>query len=312
MLYISTATLTDTTTTDSFESTQAVTSAPSVQTSSANTTNNTVTEHMPSDGYDAQQTYLFKDDAPVVKAGLLDVRTDPDLLSSMVESSPHEIADFLSRPFKVAAITWDPSDPRVAERPTSYGESAVNWSVSFPDALFSQEEVLEKLSRYAFFRADICMRIMANGTPMQQGKLWCWYSPSEAEVSQARVFASQHLSGITGFPGGELDVSAGNVVELRMPYVSQYPFINMVRNTGTMGNLHLSVINPVTMVPIDVTVYAWFENVRLCTPTVATQSIGRSTRVAALKRELRRLEEPVAQGMVSDIRNCFKCGGGSV
>jgi len=309
MLYISTA---NTTTLDmntmqdaAFESASTTSASLSTQDVGASTTLNATGNPVPNTAAESQQITVFADDSAVTKASVLSTRTDPhDLLYTMVEDTPNEITDFLSRPQPVLRSTWDPADPQVALTPSTYGYTAYTWNLEFPKALFEVGDYVEKLRRYAYFRADVCMRIMVNGSPMQQGKLWCWFAPFTHEIDQSRIFLPQHLAGITGFPGGELDVSVGNTVELRIPYVSPYPFINMIYGIGSIGDLHISIINPVTIQPVDLVVYAWFENVRLHGPTAASLGIAAEAQRTNLLERLRELElhqEVIAQGAVSDI-----------
>nr|CAJ2358125.1 Structural polyprotein CDS [Astacus astacus] len=306
MLYISTnITPNITEDTADFEASAAPSvSSMETQQASQNTTNNRVNNPTPSTDCDAQQICAFQDDAPVTKASILNVRKDPEsLIDTMVEAIPNEIADVLSRPYVVLSAQWTPELLEAMFTPPVPDLSQWEWKISFPQALFAINDIFAKLERYACFRADVCMRIMVNGTPFQAGKLWCYFSPHSEDLSPSRLHLQQHLSGLTGFPGAELDVSAGNVVELRIPYVSPTPFVDLTESGGgSFGDLGIAIINRMTVAPADLTVMAWFENVRLQVPTAAPLSVAKDSRIAHLEKELSRLKSiPETQGPVSDI-----------
>ena len=100
----------------------------------------------------AQQITGFVDDATTQPASLpFIVSPTVSAIADSMESRVHTLLDVLARPVPVASGIWADTE----------SNNSVLENLSFPQALFdSSPNIVEKLNYFAFFRADVCIRVM--------------------------------------------------------------------------------------------------------------------------------------------------------
>lgn len=220
----------------------------------------------PTENITSEQITTFADDNPDVSGAKLMSTSSGAWKSFAEESRQHNIIDILSRPVLLtnSKSVWSTSKS-ANSFPT---ENAINSSFSFPSAIFENSpNIVNKISNFAFLRADVKVRVMVNAQAFSQGKLWIWFSPYE--LSSGTSTAADNLHCKTGYPGVELDVAAGVPVEFSIPYCAPQSHYSLTTGEGTMGDLFLTVLSPLTVTDASISVFAWFENIDLQLPTGA-------------------------------------------
>jgi len=127
--------------------------------------------------------------------------------------------------------------------------------------------IQNKLSGYTHFRANVGVKIVVNAQPFSQGKLWIYFAPYE--TSSMTQTAANNLQCKTSYPGVELDVATGQPVEFIIPYCSPSPFFGLTYGRGTMGDLYMTVLAPMTISDASISIFAWFQDIHLELPTGA-------------------------------------------
>lgn len=157
---------------------------------------------------------------------------------------------------------WSTSKPA-----NSYPTDAISNSVfTFPTSILNKSaNIVRKLSGFTYFKADVKVRVMVNAQAFSQGKLWIWFSPYE--LGAGTQSSADNLAAKTGYPGVELDVASGVPVEFSIPYCAPNSHYTLTSGEGTMGDLFLTVLSPLTISDASISVFAWFENIDLTMPT---------------------------------------------
>ena len=254
--------------------------APSNSTMEAVSNLETVTDPAPSN--EPIQITQFIDDSAKQTASLPEYNVpSQDVLSGASESRMHNIIDVLERPVKIAEQLWSSSDAFDTELKT--------WK--FPDALLSEaNNLVDKISHFAFLRASIEIRFVVNTNTFQQGRLLAWFSPyGETAQIGARADVNTFLAAKSVFPRIILDAGTGNVGELTVPYVSYLTHYDLARGLGTLGDVRLTVINPLKSAggatDAYISVFARFKDVHLEIPTAVPNNLGEAASTLNLFRQ---------------------------
>lgn len=156
--------------------------------------------------------------------------------------------------------------------------------------------VRSKLRNYAYFKADLVVRISISGTPFHYGRVLVSYQPypdRNATLTNLLLLPSggrglllNYLSQSLGCKS--MDVKANKPIEYRCPFISTKPMHRLynsattaisditsyadLEEAGTLVFMTLNQIKSVSLTPSEVSVqiYAWAENVQLGCST-ATQ-----------------------------------------
>lgn len=207
------------------------------------------------------------------------------------ENRNHGILDVLSRPVLLtnSSSLWSTAKNR-NEPPT---ESLANSVFSFPSAILNRSQnIVKKLEGFTYFRANVKVRVMVNAQAFSQGKLWIWFSPYE--LASGTQFAADNLACKTGYPGVELDVASGQPAEFTIPYCAPMSHYCLTSGEGTMGDLFLTVLSPLTISDASLSVFAWFEDIDLQLPTGVPMGDPPATRYAIAPRQNVLFEVPTA------------------
>lgn len=225
---------------------------------------------MPLGNVETHQLATFADDSSLVSGAKPAISEYSSWKSFAEESRSHGILDILSRPVLLtdASSYWSTSKPA-----NSYPTDAVSNSVfTFPNSILNKSlNIVKKLSGFTYFKADVKIRVMVNAQAFSQGKLWIWFSPYE--LGAGTQTSADNLAAKTGYPGVELDVAAGVPVEFSIPYCAPNSHYTLTSGEGTMGDLFLTVLSPLTISDASISVFAWFENIDLTMPTGVERGI---------------------------------------
>ena len=224
----------------------------------------------------AQQITGFVDDATTQPASLpFIVSPSVSVIADSMESRVHTLLDVLARPVPVASGIWADTE----------SNNAVLENLSFPQALFdSSPNIVEKLNYFAFFRADVCIRVMVNANTFQLGKLIGYFTPF-VEYTGDRLVSTDFPSSYTTYPYVINDASVGNSTDLLIPYVAPYSSYQLPGKIGNIGNFYLRVLNQLAAGSCNYTVYAWFTNISVDLPT------GKENQLTAISSTLKRVKD---------------------
>lgn len=206
----------------------------------------------------------FQTGADIIRVSKPAMKIDESMLVSAHEDRVHGLIDFLQRPIPIGRYTWITTDaPR-----------DILLNLPFPETIWNQPMWAEKLKGFRYLRADLNFQFQVNGAPFDVGRLWCFWSPFDAERGDRRPIASR--TNMTGYPGVEVDVGNQMTAELTIPYVSMYTHIDQLLGSQPYGALRVSVMSQFFSVnnsSASVTVYCWMSNVDLAIPT-DTKTLG--------------------------------------
>lgn len=204
---------------------------------------------------DTQQITTFTDDVQLshYEKPLISTTT---MWTKMAEDSKlHDVHAILSRP----TIVFESQFDTITALPT----------LIFPQVIFNNSEnIVQKLNRFTYFRANVKIRVVFNATPFQQGRYWLFFSPFDNECNRPET---GHLSNQTGYPGIELDLASGAPVEVKIPYCAPLSHYDLVNGFSSMGELKMVKLNEIQdgtspASPAFYTIYAWFEDIELALP----------------------------------------------
>lgn len=180
-----------------------------------------------------------------------------DLIASGMELEEHTLHKILQRPVLVKQGLLTSSDLGPV------------FSLGFPETLITTDaNKTLKLSFFTYFRANVAVRLVINSQPFQAGRYYMCFAPFEAYSNR---MLTGYCANTTSYPGVEVDLSAHQAVELRIPYCSPLTHYNLVQGTSTMGELYLYPLSPLASgtspSSCGYSLYAWFENIELSMPS---------------------------------------------
>lgn len=181
-----------------------------------------------------------------------------------------DLKDFLRRPVKIGTVSWLESDP--------VSTNSINFDVW--RLFFSDASIQRKLYNWAFLRCDLKLRILFNASPFYYGAGMFTYIPlgtthpvflhDTAGTTLGNIPRSQTPLRSLVFPQDP------KVIEVTLPFFNHFSFLRTGTNARftNMGNLQWSILddlksaNGVTGTGINISIYAWAENVELSGPTI--------------------------------------------
>nr|WPV63186.1 MAG: capsid protein [Wenzhou bat dicistrovirus 6] len=215
---------------------------------------------------DVQEIVTFVDEGVIPASNALPSLTDisKGYLDTVVsEDRTHSIIDFLSRPIIISSGTWLNTNARGFQL----------YTANFPEALISNVMYQEKLKGFVGLRATLCVRVQVNSQPFQQGRLMLQYFPYAQYMANRATMVNYTLTGRSGCPRTDLDLSVGTEIDLCIPYVSPHLYYNLITGQGSFGSIYLVVYSPLldstTATGVEYTVWAHLENIVLQYPTGA-------------------------------------------
>lgn len=177
-----------------------------------------------------------------------------------------ELGEFLSRPVKVHTYTWAP-------------ETNISFTIDPWTLYLTQPEINKKLANYAYLRADMRIKVTVSGTPFHYGRAIAYYKPlhTSDDVVSSHVDEEVMLGSQRQHFYINPTESAGG--EMLLPFVFPKNYLDITVDDYTyLGTLSCRSLSPLhhaneddasTIAPVDMTVYAWLENVELIMPTNA-------------------------------------------
>lgn len=206
----------------------------------------------------------FDDEKPVVAST---IPSSIDHTFSQSDARDAEISKFLARPVLIENVEWDVGSP-------------LETIISPMSSLLSNPQIQKKLANYAFLRADIKLKFVINSTQFNYGCLLISYVPriramagspyvvTPTDTEFSLIFESQQ-------PRVYLDIGETSSAEVTFPFFYPKNYFDLKNDDPTeycMATIRelpggLRVATSEATSRVDISVYAWFENISLAGPT---------------------------------------------
>lgn len=191
----------------------------------------------------------------------------PTMISDIiVRSEPIEM--FLSKPLLLKQFTYDVATAPGARLFTQrVGDLLQPTNPSWND----------KLKGFLLVRGTFVLRVEVNAYPFQSGLLLVHYIPNYTDiVASANPFLEKThnttLNSRYQHPFIELDLR-DTCAEMRIPFIAPVAYFDRVANHGEWGSVFIDAVTPLGTgtaggTSADVSVYGYFENIEIATPSV--------------------------------------------
>ncbi|APG78438.1 hypothetical protein 2 [Hubei picorna-like virus 22] len=210
-------------------------------------------------------TTEFVTEGNVPQASFVDQQNAQDQYFVNADSVSHEIADFVSRPYRFHTGQWKSG-------------SALG-TVLFSDlvvATLRNSPVWTKLQGFMAFTATFCFRLVVNAQPTQQGELMLNFRPDETDEDSKSfrfwnkmVDPAYELARVSGCPNATLTIGSTSQCEFRVSYRATVPLCDV--SNGEFGKIDLRVLStlagPTNAEAVSYSMYMWLEDLQ----TYATQ-----------------------------------------
>ncbi len=241
---------------------------------------------------------LTFDDAQADITGGWNTASDPTHLCG--ETPSLSLSNWLARPRRIGVFNWA----------TTLDETFSPWNL-----FFSSPTVIAKIRRFAMFRGDLHLRVVINGSPFLYGRAIVAYQPlgpsnyvyKYLEGNCTSSLAQPIIAYLSQCPHEFLDPSRNHSIELVCPFMTNKNWARLYRedelplsgdnipDIDVLGEVMFKSINDLQQgndgggsPEVDVTVFAWVENVALAVPTATNISDPATLWLPEGKRSTRR------------------------
>lgn len=174
----------------------------------------------------------------------------------------HSITDFLATPRlpSQGVITWT----TVQSVGTEIG------FLPFPQVFFQSDMVKKKLSNFRFlYPGTSCIRLVVNANRFAVGRLLLVWEP--CPFQRGYMSPINHLTSWSAYPHAEYDVGLSNEVVMKMPFVADRMWYDLLHDDFQYGAIRIFVLNQLRVASgsnnASVKVWCWMENVQVAVRT---------------------------------------------
>lgn len=234
----------------------------------------TVMEALPSVD---QQIVSFNDDNAGMMTGVDSVYEPTMDISTDINA---DLATYLGRPVEIDTTSWLVYQPLFHK---------INpWKLWRDDPW-----VAAKLANYELIRAKLCVKFVINGTKFHYGKVMVGYNPMRGpfdEVTQTRNFLDQDLVQLSQKPHVFLDSSTSEGAQMCLPWFWYENYISLTKgDIQYMGDLYYKSLGNLLSAssgtdPVQITTYAWVEDLVLTMPTTLNVASAMEPQAASQKK----------------------------
>lgn len=195
---------------------------------------------------------------------MVEIKNSVDTTMDISTTSQADIAGFLSRPVRLTTVPWTVTGSVFA---------AFNpWQDWLTD-----KHVKEKLANYELLRCNLHIKAVISGTGFHYGRAIVSYDPYSGfnDLAVARGFLDADICLASQKPCIYLDPSTNQGGEMILPYFYHKNYVSMTdKDLDYMGKIYIKSINALNHAnggndPVNITIYAWAEDVTLTMPTSA-------------------------------------------
>lgn len=228
---------------------------------------------------EVQQTVGFQD-----MEGTRQVRFAESDQSEIIQTDKTNVplGEFLSRPLRIGTIAWTQAGVTVTLN------SGVKTAPFNPwEEFLTHSSITPKTENFRLLRGKLHVRAMVNGNPFYKGRIFLAYEPLYGASPFSEVFTNQvfRLDADNAWSASQLpkiviDPTVNMTGDLVLPFVYWKDWIDL--NTFPTADQHIGSMWPVVVasldssnnapvVSMDITLYAWMEDVELAMPTAFAQ-----------------------------------------
>jgi len=205
-----------------------------------------------------EQIVTFEDEGTVEEQSLTLPTSMPEHLAANArEGREHEIKDFLSRPLLLKNFLWKATDAPATDL----------FIINFPNDLFVQPTVNEKINGFTWFRGDLVLRVNVNAQKFQQGFLLIYFVPYR--FSRATPPPTDALTTKTGYPHVVMNLADSQSMTLKIPFVGPMSHLNIIREWWSIGSVVCTVYGQLAGGDAEIggSVWGHFEDAEVTVPT---------------------------------------------
>jgi len=215
-----------------------------------------------------ENTTTFHDDGSM---HVIDAQVIPRSLQD-IDPFPHQdMSHVLGRTYQIDTISWS----------SSQASGTVIGCYLFPNCLFAQKNIWDKLARYDLLDGGVEIEMRINATPLHYGAIIAstlpHYDPTDVSYASSSELVSKFgdLYAQAQNPSFVLSASSGNTLKFTIPKRRPNPWIHIdryvsnIQNKGSMGCVVIRVLAPLGLVSsitsptVDITVFARFLEPRV-------------------------------------------------
>lgn len=189
------------------------------------------------------------------------------IIDNATDGSEYTLYSFLSRPKKLTSFLWHTTDTQASQ--------ICGFNVPFD--ILNQAVFSNKTDGFFGFRATCTVRLTANNTRFQQGRLLMVFFPLTDYDAVKYNNTKGNLVYMTQWPKVEYDASVDTEVSLEIPYVSPETHFNLLTGGNGVGYVSIWVYSPLVDVAgataTTVTVFTEFSNIQLAHPAAPTTEL---------------------------------------
>lgn len=205
------------------------------------------------------QNLVFRDGAPQWGVGLDSAMDSTRMVATHDDVS---LGEFLSRPVQIASYNWTPGTTFIFTQMDP-------WSL-----FFGQKRVINRICNYALMQPkQLHVKVQINGTSFHYGKLLVHYTPLPNSNTTDNVAIAGRFTNATERMHLTIDPTTSQAGQFALPFIWPYNALNVVNSEwNQLGLLTFEELVPLKhanggTIPINITIYAWAEDVKLSIPT---------------------------------------------
>lgn len=212
-----------------------------------------------SGGTNTSQTVTFEDSHDQWS---YNVDSQPDATFDEAHYRDDMLGDFLSRPVLIREYSWGIG--------ATLEETFDPWSLFLENA-----QVAARLQHYFLLRCKLRVKVVINGNSFFYGRTIMSYQPLATfdEVSPVTVASDLPIVAFSQRPHIYIDPTLCQGGEMLLPFFFYKNWMDIPeKDYNQMGRIHLWSFGPLKHAndatdSVDVTIFAWAEDVSLCVPT---------------------------------------------
>lgn len=197
----------------------------------------------------------------------VDIPSFVDETRKFADKSDNSLGEFLSRPLKIAEYVWTPS--------VDFYEQFNPWRL-----FIENKRNINRLNNYKMFRSKLKIKILINGNSFFYGRLMASYQPLETydSLTANAGLVPQDNVQMSQMPRFFIDPTTSQGGTMTLPFMWIYDYCDLVSedyvNLGAMTIRQLTALKHTSgdtslNNQLNVTVYAWMEDLQLEGPTAA-------------------------------------------
>nr|URG14836.1 MAG: capsid protein [Picornaviridae sp.] len=176
-----------------------------------------------------------------------------------------ELKDFLARPRRISNLSWTPAEALGVKTTLD------PWST-----LLNIPSVIKKVDNFAWFRANLKIKVVVTASPFYYGLMMLSYKPVPGFAPTDNFAVGLGITPRSQRPHIMILPADSLGGEMTLPFVYPANFVSLTEGAkvNTLGLLTYEIISPLQSAngavgqPVSVQTYAWFEDVDMQGPSI--------------------------------------------